>query len=101
VFHAFTHSFFSSCHGFFVALCEPVHPEFVHAIRVLDAIGLPYAELWRMLSPTARRLDLPRPSYATVRRIAIAERRRKTRREKELDDVLSRTFAGLVPVPLY
>jgi hypothetical protein len=82
-----------------IELFEPVHPEFAQAIRVLGALGLPYAELWRMLRPVARRLDLPRPSYPTVRRLAIAERRRKTRRQKEVDEVLARVLRGFPPFP--
>jgi hypothetical protein len=82
-----------------VELFQPVHPEFAQAIRVLDALGLPYAEVWRMLRPVAQRLDVPRPSYPTVRRLAIAERRRKTRRQKELEPVLERVLRGLPPFP--
>jgi hypothetical protein len=82
-----------------VELFEPIHPEFAQAIGLLDAPGLPYAELWRMLRPVARRLDLPRPSYPTVRRVAMAERRRKSRRRKDIDEVLTRVLRGLPPFP--
>ena len=50
----------------------PVHPGFVLALRVLDALGMPYAEAWRLLRPVAARLGIPRPSYSSVRRIVIA-----------------------------
>ena len=51
-----------------MAFHPPVHPEFVLALRVLDAFGMPYAEAWRLLRPVAARLGIPRPSYSTVRR---------------------------------
>lgn len=75
----------------------PVHPEFVQALRVLDAIGLPYAEAWRMLRPVGARIGLPRPSYFTVRRIVIAERRRKRERAEALDRVLADLLRGMPP----
>ena len=48
-----------------------------------------------MLRPVARRLGIPRPTYATVRRICIVERERKRRRKDELvflADVLAGKF---------
>jgi hypothetical protein len=80
-----------------VAFHPPVHPGFVGALRVLDEFDLPYAEAWRMLSPVARRLGVPRPSYSTVRRICIAERERKRRRKDELDRFLADVLAGKFP----
>ena len=62
-----------------MAFHPPVHTEFVLALRVLDAFGMPYAEAWRLLRPVAARLGIPRPSYSTVRRIVIAERKQKGR----------------------
>lgn len=76
---------------------EPVHPEFVQALRVLDAIGMPYAEAWRMLRPVAARVGLPRPSYFTVRRVVIAERRRKHERAEALDRILADLLRGMPP----
>jgi hypothetical protein len=75
----------------------PVHPEFVRALRILDAFGMPYAEALRMLVPVAVRLGIPRPSYFTVRRILIAERARKRRHADDLDRLLGDLFAGRVP----
>jgi len=72
----------------------------VYAVLVLDGEGLPFAELWRLLRPVASRLGEPRPSYSEVRRLAIAIRPVKRRRKKELDVMLSRTLAGLFPIPL-
>jgi hypothetical protein len=83
-----------------VAFHPPVHREFVLALRVLDAVGLPYAEAWRLLRPVAARLGIPRPSYSTVRRIVIAERERKRRRADELDRVLADLLAGRFPYVL-
>ena len=80
-----------------VAFYPPVHREFVQALRVLDAFGMPYAEAWRLLRPVAARLGVPRPSYASVRRIVIAERERKRQRADDLDRLLADLFAGRFP----
>ena len=78
----------------------PIHHEFVIAILVLDGDGMPYAELWRLLRPVAARLGIPRPSYDEVRRLARETRPAKRRRKAELDLILSRTLAGLTPIPI-
>jgi len=75
-----------------------IHPEFVQALRILDAVGMPYAEAWRRLAPVAARLGVTRPSYSVVRRLAIAERARKERRADDLDLLLTDLLAGLVPL---
>jgi hypothetical protein len=75
----------------------PLHQDFVIALRVLDAFGLPYADAWRMLMPVAARCGVPRPSYSTVRRFLIEERGRKARRSDKLNEILYDLFAGLVP----
>ena len=80
-----------------VAFYPPVHPGFVGALRILDAFGLPYAEAWRLLRPVAARLEIPRPSYSSVRRICIAERERKRRNADDLDRFLADVLAGKVP----
>jgi hypothetical protein len=80
-----------------MAFHPPVHPEFVLALRILDAVGLPYAEAWRLLRPVAARLGIPRPSYSSVRRIVIAERERQTRNADELDRLLADLLAGRFP----
>jgi hypothetical protein len=80
-----------------MAFHPPVHPEFVRALRILDAFGMPYAEAWRLLAPVAARLGLPRPSYSAVRRILIAERARKRRNADDLDRLLTDLFAGRFP----
>jgi hypothetical protein len=58
---------------------------------------MPYAEAWRLLSPVAARLGIPRPSYSSVRRIVIAERERKRPKSDELDRLLADLFAGRFP----
>jgi hypothetical protein len=80
-----------------VAFHPPVHPEFVQALRILDAFGMPYAAAWRLLVPVAVRLGIPRPSYSTVRRILIVERARKRRNADDLDQLLTDLFAGRFP----
>jgi hypothetical protein len=77
-----------------MAFHPPVHREFVLALRVLDAVGMPYAEAWRLLRPVAARLGTPRPSYSSVRRIVIADRRRKRRNADDLDRFLADVLAG-------
>jgi hypothetical protein len=77
---------------------EPLHPDFVVAMRVLDSFGLPYAELLRQLRPVSARLGVPRPSYWRVRRFVIADRRRKTENSEALNRVLRDLFAGRSPI---
>ena len=80
-----------------VTFHPPVHRGFVGALRVLDEFDLPYADAWRLLRPVAARLGIPRPSYAAVRRILIAERARKRRNADDLDQLLADLFAGRFP----
>ena len=80
-----------------MAFHPPVNSEFVLALRVLDAFGMPYAEAWRLLRPVAARLGIPRPSYSSVRRIVIAERRRKKENAELLDVLLADLFTGRFP----
>ncbi len=67
------------------------------ALRVLDAFDMPYAEAWRLLRPVSARLDVPRPSYSSVRRIVIAERTRKRENAELLDLLLADLFTGRFP----
>lgn len=75
-----------------------MHREFVLALRVIDAFGLPYAEAWRCLRPVAARLGVPRPSYSSVRRIVLTERERKRRHADELDLLLRDLLLGRFPL---
>lgn len=77
---------------------EPLHPDYVIAMRVLDAFGLPYAELWRQLIPVSARLGVPRPSYWRVRRFVIADRKRKSTNTDALNRVLCDLFAQRLPM---
>jgi hypothetical protein len=76
---------------------EPVHRDFVIAIRVLDAVGMPYAELWRLMGPASARLGRPRPSYASVRRVAVEERRRALQRTAIATELFSDMVTGRLP----
>ena len=80
-----------------MAFHPPVHPEFVLALRVLDAFGMPYAEAWRLLRPVSARLGVPRPSYSSVRRVVIADRSRKRENADLLDMLLADLFTGRFP----
>ena len=77
---------------------EPLHPDYVIAMRVLDALGMPYAELWRQLIPVSARLDIPRPSYWRVRRFVIADRKRRSKNTEALNRVLCDLFAYRSPL---
>ena len=66
--------------------------DFVAALRLLDAVDLPYAEVWRKLAPVAGQLRRPRPSYATVRLFLVFERRRKLMRMAILDAYIDHLF---------
>ena len=76
-----------------------LHPDLVAAIRVLDAIGLPYAEMWRTLGPIAARAGARRPSYWHVRRFVREERLRKAARDEELDLMLRDYSRGQLRLP--
>jgi hypothetical protein len=78
---------------------EPLHEDYVVAMRVLDSFGMPYAELWRQLIPVSARLGIPRPSYWRVRRFVIVDRRRKTHNTEALNRVLCDLFAYRLPLP--
>jgi hypothetical protein len=77
---------------------EPLHPEYLIAMRVLDALGMPYAELWRQLIPVSARLGIPRPSYWRVRRFVIADRKRRSKNTEALNRVLCDLFAYRSPL---
>jgi hypothetical protein len=76
---------------------EPVHYDFVVAIRILDAVGMPYAELWRLMGRVSTRVGRPRPSYASVRRIAVEERRRAHQRTAVTAELLGDMVSGYLP----
>jgi len=69
-------------------------------VAAFDEDDVPAAATWRLVSETAANIGLPRPSYPHVRRLVIAERRRR-RARAELRDVLkeaaSSIAAGRVP----
>lgn len=66
-------------------------------VIALDRDGQPIAETWRRVSVAAVEAGLPRPSYANVRRLVLAERRRR----RDVSDVVQQTVAtvaaGRVP----
>jgi hypothetical protein len=62
-----------------------------------DREDQPIAETWRRVGDESARLGLPRPSYANVRRLALAERRRNADTKAVLDDALATVVAGRVP----
>ena len=87
----------NTSHPFSIARPTVLHPDFVVALRVLDSDGLPYAEALRQLVPVARRLGIPRPSYSSVRRFLVDERRRKAVRTERLERVLVDLSRGMAP----
>lgn len=64
---------------------------------MLEAVDLPYAELWRALRPVSARLGIPRPGYWMVRKILIEERRRKLERLERLGDFAEDLAKGVFP----
>ncbi len=76
---------------------QPLHPELVAAIEALDALGMPYAELWRLLRPVSKRIGCPNPSYWMVRRRAIEVRERKLRRARVAAEIYGDMITGRLP----
>ena len=75
----------------------PLHPELVAAIHALDALGMPYAELWRLLRPVSARTGCRQPTYWMVRRRAIVERRRKLERARAVAEIYGDMVTGKLP----
>jgi hypothetical protein len=73
------------------------HPELLAALEALDALGMPYAELWRLLRPVAQRLGCRPPTYWYVRRRAIESRRRKLERARIVAELYGDMVTGLLP----
>jgi len=75
----------------------PTDAELLAAIEALDALGMPYAELWRRLRPVTRRIGCRHPTYWLVRRRAIESRRRKLEHARVVADVYRDLARGVVP----
>ena len=75
-------------------------PRLRELVAALDEDDTPVAATWRLVSETAGNLGLPRPSYPHIRRLVLAERRRR-RPRAEIRDVVkeatSTIAAGRVP----
>jgi hypothetical protein len=78
---------------------EPLHPDFVVAMRAFYAEGLPYAEMWRLLIPVAAGLGIPRPSYWRVREFLVEERIRREALAEEADRMLRDFSRGYLSLP--
>ncbi|MBA2537379.1 MAG: hypothetical protein H0V20_08125 [Actinobacteria bacterium] len=76
---------------------RPLDRDFVAALRLLDAVDLPYAEVWRKLGPISGNLKKPRPGYSCVRRFLIEERRHKIARMALANAMLDETMRGMAP----
>ena len=79
---------------------QPLHPELTAAIDALDALGMPFAELWRLLRPIAMRIGCRQPSYWIVRRRAIVVRRRKLERARIVEEIYGDMISGYLPYRL-
>ena len=66
-------------------------------VAALDRAERPVAETWRRVAEQASREGLARPSYANVRRLVLAERRRRKERADALAEVVTDVGAGRVP----
>lgn len=82
------------------ASSRATRPRLRELVAALDEDDVPAAVTWRLVSETTATMGLPRPSYPHVRRLVVAERRRR-RARKELRDVLkeaaSTIAAGRTP----
>jgi hypothetical protein len=75
-------------------------PRLRELVATLDEDDMPVAATWRLVSEIAANAGLPRPSYPHIRRLVLAERRRR-RARAEIRDVVkeaaSTIAAGRVP----
>ena len=82
------------------ASSRSTRPRLRELVAALDEDDAPVAATWRLVSETAANLGLPRPSYPHIRRLVLAERRRR-RARAEIRDVVkeaaSTIAAGRVP----
>lgn len=79
---------------------QPLHPELAAAIDAIDALGMPYAELWRLLRPVSMRIGCRKPTYWMVRRRAIAVRPRKLERARIVAEIYGDMVSGYLPYRL-
>jgi len=61
-------------------------------VAALDEDDVPLAVTWRLVSDAAANVGFPRPSYPNVRRLALAERRRR-RLQRELRSVITEAMS--------
>ena len=76
---------------------QPLHPELAAAIDALDALDMPYAELWRLLRPVSMRIGCGHPTYWMVRRRAIVVRRQKLERARVVAEIYGDMVSGYFP----
>ena len=82
------------------ATSRSARPQLRELVAALDEDDVPVAATWRLVSETAAKWGLPRPSYPHVRRLVLDERRRR-RARAEIRDIVkeaaSTIAAGRVP----
>jgi len=76
------------------ASSRSARPRLRELVAALDEDDVAAAATWRLVSETAANVGLPRPSYPHVRRLVIAERRRR-RARTELRDVLKEAVSSI------
>jgi hypothetical protein len=76
---------------------SPLDPRLARALARLGRRGFSAADARRLVGPLAARLNLPRPSYSTVRNIVAAEKRQPhpTTRISPIDSLAQ----GRMPTP--
>ena len=82
------------------ATARAIRPGLRVLVAALDEDGVPTAATWRLVAEAALKLGVPRPSYPHVRRLVLAERRRRARRDERnavLRQAASAIAAGRVP----
>lgn len=84
-------------------MCSAISPNdrrIADLVRALDRDDAPVAATWRAVGDGAERLGLRRPSYGHVRRLALADRRRRELRRAAravVADAAATFAAGRVP----
>lgn len=82
------------------ATARAIRPELRILVAALDEDGVPAAATWRLVAEAALKLGVPRPSYPHVRRLVLAERRLRARREERnavLGQAATTIAAGRAP----
>jgi hypothetical protein len=76
---------------------QRLHPSYRRALERLARSEASAAEAWRALLTVERHVGIARPSYPTVRRFLLDERRYLARRNEKLAELAAEWASGKVP----